>query len=225
MTLFLSLFPLYILGNLHCLGMCGPLVMMLGQNPYRYFYFLGRLISYALAGWAAGELGALLHFFLQQFHLAAATSFVFGIFFLCMGIAEINGKSLRFTWLQKKLEPFNRSLSLLLLKERPWPAFLFGFFTVFLPCGQTLLVFSACALYGDGLVGFLNGAAFALLTSPSLLAAMQLHTLLHRLKRYYRVSLGCCALLVAGLALCRGMAEMEWIPHWVLSETYHIVIY
>lgn len=225
MTLFLSLFPVYLLGNLHCLGMCGPLVMMLGQNPYRYFYFFGRLISYALAGFAAGELGALIHLVLQTLHLAAAASFLFGLFFLVLGIAELKGNPLSFQWLQKKLEPLNRSLSLLLLKEQPWPAFLFGFFTVFLPCGQTLLVFSACALYGDGLAGLINGAAFALLTSPSLLAAMQLHTLLHRLKRYYRVSLACCALLVAGLAICRGMAEMGWIPHLVLSEMYHVVIY
>ena len=225
MTLFLNLFPLYLLGNLHCLGMCGPLVMMLGQNPYRYFYFLGRLVSYSLAGFAAGELGALIQAVLQPFHLAAGASFLFALFFLAFGIAELRGNPFSFHWLQKKLQPFNRSLSLLLLKEQPWPAFLFGFFTLFLPCGQTLLVFTACALYGDGLAGLINGALFALLTSPSLLAAMQLHTLLNRLKQYYRTSLACCALLVGGLAFCRGMADMGWIPHLVLSETYHIVLY
>lgn len=226
MTLFLSLFPVYLLGNLHCLGMCGPMVMLLGQNKYRYFYFLGRLFSYGLAGWIAGELGALIHLFLQNFHLSAAASFLFGALFLGVGISELTGYTVPLApFFHRHLGRLSRSLSVLLLKEQPWPAFLFGFFTVLLPCGQTLLVFSACALYGDGLAGLLNGIAFALLTSPSLLAAMQLHTVLHQLKKYYRISLGCCAFVVAALSLCRGMAEMGWIPHLALSETYHIVIY
>lgn len=225
MTLFLSLFPVYLLGNLHCAGMCGPLVMMLGQNPYRAFYFLGRLFSYALAGGIAGEMGALIHTVLHQAHLAALASFACGVLFLALGMAEWRGKPFKMNWLNQKLAPINRSFSLLLLKEQPWPAFLFGFFTLFLPCGQTLLVFSACALYGDGLVGLLNGAAFAILTSPSLFAAMHLQNILHRFKHYYRQSLAFCAWLVAILAFCRGMAEMEWIPHLVLSEAFHIVIY
>lgn len=225
MTLFLSLFPVYLLGNLHCLGMCGPLVMMLGQNPYRHLYFLGRLSSYALAGYIAGELGFLLHRFLQQYHIAAAASFAFAAAFLWLAISEWRGKPLSSPWLRKKLAPLTQSLTVLLLKEEAWPAFLFGFFTLFLPCGQTLLVFSACALYGDGLVGLANGAALALLTSPSLLAAMQMQPLIKRLKTYYHESLACCAVLIAGLAFCRGMAEVGMIPHLILSETYHIVIY
>lgn len=225
MTLFLSLFPVYLLGNLHCLGMCGPLVVMLGQNPYRHLYFLGRLTSYSLAGYAAGELGLLLHIFLQQYHIAAAASFSFGALFIALALAEWRGKPLTSPWLRKKMAPLTQSLTILLLKEEAWPAFLFGFFTLLLPCGQTLLVFSACALYGDGLVGFINGAAFALFTSPSLVAAMQMQPLLKHLKNRYRTSLALCAILVAGLAFCRGMAEMGLIPHLLLSETYHIVIY
>jgi sulfite exporter TauE/SafE len=67
MTLLLAMLPYYLLGNLHCLGMCGPLTMMLGAHRFRYFYFAGRLFSFTLAGGIAGELGAVLNVFFNQF--------------------------------------------------------------------------------------------------------------------------------------------------------------
>jgi sulfite exporter TauE/SafE len=226
MPLFLSLLPLYLMGNLHCIGMCGPLVLLIGQHRTRYYYFLGRTLSFSLAGWLAGEMGAVLHVFLQAYHLSAGISFLFA--FLAFGMAmgafwSLPGPSFR--WISAWLGPINRSLSLLLLRDQPWPSFLFGFFTVALPCGQTVVVFSACALYGDPLVGLLNGCAFALLTSPSLFMAMQAKGFFQNLRRYYNVGMGCSALLIGGLALCRGCADMGWIPHLVLNAHYHIVLY
>lgn len=224
MSLFFSLFPLYILGNLHCLGMCGPLAVMIGNHSYRHLYFLGRLLSYSLAGWLAGELGALLHLILQSYFIPALMSFLFALIIFIVGICSTFGWQIpylnRFFSL---LAPINRSLSLLMLKDQPWPSFLFGFFTVLLPCGQTVVVFSACALYGDGLVGFFNGFAFALFTSPSLIASMRLHTLFKKSRRYYNLFLGISALLVASLAFCRGMAELGWIPHLIIYS--NLVLY
>ena len=92
MTLFFSLLPLYLFGNLHCIGMCGPLVMLLGQHRYRFFYFAGRLASYSLAGLFAGELGAVLHVFLKQYRLAEISSLLCAIAFIVWGIQKIAGK-------------------------------------------------------------------------------------------------------------------------------------
>ena len=39
MRVFLTLLPLYIFVNLHCLVMCGSLVLMLGGHKHRNFYF------------------------------------------------------------------------------------------------------------------------------------------------------------------------------------------
>lgn len=116
-----------------------------------------------------------------------------------------------------------------MLRDKALPAFLFGFFTLALPCGQTLIVFSACALSGNMFVGLFNGLAFALLTSPSLFLAMKAHSLLHKAKHYYHTIIGVSALLVGCMAVLRGLAEMGVISHWILNPSspvhYHLVIF
>lgn len=231
MTLFFSLLPLYLFGNFHCIGMCGPLVMLLGQHRYRSLYFLGRLFSFSLAGMLAGELGAVLHLILKHYYFAEAASFLCGIWIIGWGIQKLIGCQNKRKISQQKspLNILHRWSSTLLLKDTGWSTFLFGFFTVLLPCGQTLIVFSACALVGNAWVGLGNGFAFALFTSPSLILAMHMLTLLKKFKYDDRLVLGGCAILVGLLACCRGMAEMGWISHWVLNPdaptAYHLVIF
>lgn len=85
MSLLLAMLPIYLFGNLHCLGMCGPLVMMIGQHRYRYFYFLGRTLSFTLAGMIAGGVGAVVQFFFNTYHIAEMTSFFFGGILMFLG--------------------------------------------------------------------------------------------------------------------------------------------
>jgi hypothetical protein len=204
--------------------------MMLGQHRYRYYYFLGRLTSFSLAGLIAGEAGAVLHLVLQKYYISAIASFAFGSIILIIGIYSFLGWQYPGQkWLAHKLSGANKTLSLLMLRNQAWPTFLFGFFTIALPCGQTLIVFSACALAGDALIGLFNGFAFALLTSPSLFLAMHAHIALRSLKIQYNKIMGACALLIAILAFCRGLAEINCIDHCVLNPNssleYHIVLY
>lgn len=230
MALFFSLLPIYLFGNLHCFGMCGPLVAMIGQHRHRYFYFLGRLFSFSLAGMVAGEVGAVLQLTLQPYHMSAITSFIFGGIILYIGCSLLWGSPIAFPgWLIRPLNKINRNLSLLMLKDQGWSTFLFGFFTLFLPCGQSLVVFSACALSGDAYIGLFNGFAFALLTTPSLALAMHSHLLFKKLKKHHNRVLGLCSLFIGLLALCRGCADLGLIPHWVLNPSspthYHMVIF
>lgn len=230
MTLFFSLLPLYLFGNVHCLGMCGPLVMLIGQHRFRYFYFIGRALSFSLAGLLAGEAGAVLHIFLKKYYLAEAISFFFGMAIIGWGICLLARVPIK----QKikgthRLSEIQRWISMLLLKDTAWSTFLFGFLTVTLPCGQTLIVFSACALVGDPWIGLGNGFALALLTSPSLFLAMHTLSLFKQLKRYDHIVLGGSSVLVGLLAIFRGLAEMGWISHWTLnlgaSAPYHLVLF
>lgn len=230
MTLFLSMLPIYLFGNLHCLGMCGPLVMMIGQHRYRWFYFLGRIVSFTLAGMAAGAFGAVINALLNRVHLSAVFSAIFGLILLLLGVYTLFGWSYPGReWLGKRLAKTNQHLSLLMLKDEPWPAFLFGFFTLALPCGQTLIVFSACALTGDMWVGMLNGFAFALLTSPSLFLAMQASSLFRKAKRHYQTVIGVSSIIVGVLAILRALAEFGLISHFVINPDspmhYHVVIF
>jgi len=226
MTLLLTMLPVYLLGNLHCLGMCGPLTMMIGKNRYRNLYFLGRLLSYSLVGAAAGGFGAVINVFLHIYHIPAATSLIFGALIFLIGLSGLIG------WkgpkrLEKKNAHISTSLSLLLLRESPFSTFLFGFFTVMLPCGQTLIVFSACALSGSLSIGFINAFAFALLTSPSLWFSMRMHGLMGKFKRHYNFWMGIAALFVGTISIARGLADLEIIHHlsYAMTESVHLVLY
>lgn len=168
MKLFLSLLPIYIFGNLHCIGMCGPLVMLLAKHRYRWLYFWGRLCSFSLAALLAAEAGIFCSAFFPSI-----ISLALGSLILAFGICILlrvppPGKQ----WLARKTSRLSLLLSKLILHDHPLSTFSFGFCTVLLPCGQTLIVFSACALADNPLIGFANGFLFALLTSPSLIAAM-----------------------------------------------------
>ena len=127
------------------------------------------------------------------------------------------------------LHQVNGKLSLYMLQDRAWPIFLFGLATILLPCGQTLIVFSACALSGSPLVGMINGAAFALLTTPSLAFAMHASGMLHRFRDHYNSIIGACAIVVGVFALLRGFAEIGYISHLTIdinaAAGYHLVIY
>lgn len=230
MSLLFSMLPIYLFGNLHCAGMCGPLVMMIGRHRFRYFYFLGRLLSFSLAGLLAGEAGAVLNVFLKQYQITALTSFIFGGFIIVIGIFTLLGWQYPgYVWLSKRMAKTSQNLSFLMLKDKAWPSFLFGFFTLALPCGQTLLVFSACALTGSLFAGLLNGFMFALLTSPSLFLAMHAHSLLKGVKKYYSMIIGYSALFIGLLAILRGLADLGVINHLILNPQtashYHIVIF
>ncbi len=211
--------------------MCGPLVMLLGQHRYRFFYFIGRLLSFSLAGLMAAELGAVLHLFLKAYYAAEVISLLCGTILIGWGMKKLmgwKGAAINFNKLSS-LNAIHRWTSTLLLKDNGWSTFLFGFFTVALPCGQTLVVFSACALSANAWVGLGNGFAFALITTPSLVIAMHTLTLFHKFKGYDQTIIGACSIFVGILACCRGLAEMGLINHWILnpeaSSYYHLVIF
>lgn len=225
MSLLITMLPFYLLGNIHCMGMCGPLVFMLAQHRYRYMYFIGRCLSYSLSGLLAGAGGSVLNVILNEYRLSAMVSFLFGGILVFLGILSLcNIKIRTFKIADKFISRWNRTLSLLMLRDQAFTTLLFGFFTVALPCGQTLVVFSAIALYGDPWTGFINGLCFALLTSPALFASMHATLLLGRIKPYYRPLSALCGLAIGAIAIGRGLAEMDLIPHLILSDKYHLVI-
>ena len=228
MNTLVALLPLYLLGNLHCLGMCGPLVMWLGRHPYRYWYFLGRTLSFTLAGFMAGMLGWVFQIELAQYHFTALASLGLGV-----GLA-IAGSRYFIPWkfsfsnpLRRRLGKLTASISMqlagLMEQEQRWPSFWFGFCTILLPCGQTLVVYSSCAVAGEPFWGFFNGCIFALLTSPSLLVAMHSGRRLAAARFYYLPLMGLAFFAASALTLLRALADLQCIPHCRLGA--HLVIF
>lgn len=206
------LVPLFLLGNIHCLGMCGPIAMMLGKSPFRHFYLVGRATGFALAGLVAGAFGVVITATLQPYHLSALLSLFVGAILIISTMIPL------FNRVAKWLEPLNQKMTVLLLKDKWWPTFLFGFATIILPCGQSLLVYSLAALTLDPLEGLSTTLLFALLTTPSLLFAFEMRRWLNSL--YVRINYLLTSLTVTiGLLTClRGLAEFGTIPHYILFE-------
>ncbi|CDZ80770.1 hypothetical protein BN1013_01293 [Candidatus Rubidus massiliensis] len=228
MALLLSMIPFYLAGNLHCLGMCGPLVMMLGQHKQKYWYFLGRILSYSLTGAIAGGMGAVLNGFLQKFHLGALQALSFGIFIIWIGFSTyFSHRNLLLKWIGKKTSRLTKALTVYFLKNKALGSFLFGFFTVALPCGQTLIVFSACALSGSFLVGLLNGLVFAILTSPSLWLSLWGNKWFKLLSQRYQVFIVVFSSIIGGVAILRSLAELGIISHKNLINfaDYHLTLF
>lgn len=215
MQLLAAMFPIYVLGNFHCIGMCGPIAMLLGRSPYRGFYLLGRLVSFTFAGFLAGAFGEVLAISLNAYHLAGLLSIVIGLVMALSGIFLLGSIKTPFLWkIEKLAQPFREKMNQLLFSQEPMPLFLVGFFTIALPCGQTLLVYSACALSGSAWIGTLNGFAFGLLTTPSLYLAMRGSGMLARIKKYYRPIVGSMSIAIGSVAILRGLAEWGWISHF-----------
>lgn len=228
MTLLLSMLPVYLAGNLHCIGMCGPLVMTISSHPYRMLYFFGRALSFSLLGLTSATFGMALEISLKKAGIPALASFLFGFLMLFFTFATLFSEaSLMPKALARKLAKASGVLSTFLLRGSPAGTFYFGFFTPLLPCGQTLLVFSAIALYGDPLAGLVNGFLFALLTSPSLFLAMKVPALFKADKTKLNYLLPLAAAPAALLAILRGSAEMGWIDHLAVTMPYdvHFVLY
>lgn len=215
MTLLAAMFPIYVMGNFHCIGMCGPIAMLLGRSPYRAYYLLGRLVSFTIAGFIAGAFGEVLAIAFQAWHIGGLLSILIGLIMILAGFQVLLNFRLPFSvQIDRAFAPFREKLNGFLLSQDPWPLFLVGFFTILLPCGQTLLVYSACALSGSAAAGTINGFAFGLLTTPSLYLAMHGSKILQKIKRFYKPVVGGVSIAIGAVALLRGLADWELISHF-----------
>ncbi|MBF0448186.1 MAG: sulfite exporter TauE/SafE family protein [Magnetococcales bacterium] len=214
-----------LLSSTHCLIMCGGIVgaltvslpLQTRQNPQRLFIFLaiyslGRLLSYALAGFLAGLFGEFLvnTFSLQESH--ARILFTFSTLIL-VGIGlHIAGWLPAFARLEKigsrlwrSIEPVAQSF--LPATTRP-QALVLGFLWGWLPCGVTYSVLIWSALLGTALSGSLAMISFGLGTVPGILLASYFSGRFYRFqKKKLKRGLG---ILIILLAVTFGFM---WSPH------------
>lgn len=218
--------PVYLAGNLHCFGMCGPLVMLLANHPFRYLYFLGRIVSFTFVGMLSGFLGQVISVFFTYYRIPELLSVSFGLVMFFLGLGAIFHVQVLsyFPW-HKHLNKKVAQIQALVSQNNPWAAFLFGLITVTLPCGQSLIVFSACALTASGFEGAFHALIFTLLTSPALFFALHVPLFFRRLRGFHHLVMGTFACIAGALSFLRGLAQMGYIDHWVIHEAYHIVLY
>ncbi len=169
----LEAFLLGAVGSLHCVGMCGPLVLALpGGNDIsiarrifgRLSYNLGRTVTYTGMGLVAGLMGMALHLAgIQQ-----AVSIVFGVLLLAtvfLGSRHAPG------WVTRWLTvPLQKAMAGLLRREGARGLFEIGLLNGLLPCGLVMAAMAKASLQDGALAGAVYMALFGLGTTPLLFA-------------------------------------------------------
>lgn len=204
MNLLFALLPYYILSNVHCLGMCGPIAVTMEQGGFGAWYLVGRLLGFSFFCALFALLGEIL-----SFTFGGWLSIVVGLVLLFLKVPKIPP-----LWLKKWVD-----------QENAWPFFFVGFCTPLLPCGQSLIVFSAAALTGDILAGIANGFAFAFITSLSLLLAMKGSNVLKRSSKGLDRVMRWFVMGVGVLAILRGLADLGWVEHFSPWPEIHLVLW
>lgn len=160
-----SAFIFGLLGSLHCVGMCGPIALMLPvdrQNETRKFfqiflYHLGRISTYALIGLFFGLIGESFTMFGFQQQL----SIIIGVLMLLSVILpQSTLNSIKITQpLYKFIGKIKSEIGQSLKKKEMDTFFYLGFLNGFLPCGLVYMaVFASVAVSG-----LFNSAAYMMI--------------------------------------------------------------
>jgi uncharacterized protein len=170
-----SAFILGIGGSLHCMGMCGPIVLALPtyKDEYgklltgRILYNLGRLVTYSIMGGILGFIGFTIALagFQRWFSIFLGLLVLVFLFYpklsLMLNVAHpinrFNQRLMRFfgKWLKKKS-----------LRSQ----FLIGLANGLLPCGLVYIALAGAIVSGTLISGVMYMALFGLGTFPLMLA-------------------------------------------------------
>lgn len=212
MSLALGGLMLGIAGSMHCVGMCGPLVMALpaadesvGKRLVnRATYTIARITVYAAMGAIVG-LGA------SVFDLSGygrVLSVVAGVSMIAIALAQLLWhKSLLPTrWLQRHTAPL-RAAAIRQAQRHPKRAMVFlGVVNGLLPCGLVTSALIGSALGGGVAQGVVFMAGFGVGTSPALLAiAFGASALRQRLGARLGIIIPLLAFTMGVLIVLRGM--------------------
>ncbi len=177
-------FIIGLLGSLHCLGMCGPLVLALplshGSNLQRItgglLYNIGRAVTYGLLGILFGIIGKGLQLAGFQRWVSIGFGVILILTAIIPGLVNLNPLISRmtsgFTYLIK-----NR-MGALLRQQKVYPLFIFGLLNGLLPCGLVYAAIMGAIVTGSLVESSLYMFLFGLGTLPLMFLLMYFANLL-----------------------------------------------
>lgn len=170
-------FILGLVGSLHCVGMCGPLTLLLPKDARsktrfltgRVLYNLGRISTYGLLGILIGFIGEQVAVFVSQ----KWVSIGFGLLIIVgLIVYKSFNQSLRFVYLNSRL---NNWISGIFGKTGKRPFFIsqyaFGLVNGLLPCGMVYAALAGAFLQVQVWQGGVYMLLFGLGTLPLMLLA------------------------------------------------------
>jgi sulfite exporter TauE/SafE len=199
-----------ILGSLHCIGMCGPIALMLharvqGQSwLHSLLYNIGRIFTYAILGAVVATLGRGLAWAgLQQI-----VSITTGVVILLILLLTAAGKQINWmgNWNQAIAAYVRKAMNKVLPHQS-----LFGFFAVgmvngLLPCGLIYVALAGALNTSSIYQGSLFMVLFGLGTFPAMFVAGMAGKFLHAERRMkIRLALPWFTALVAIMLIIRGL--------------------
>lgn len=195
-------------GSLHCVGMCGPLMLALPINETtRWSWFRGRLLNQVGRLFTYAVLGLIVGFAGQQLAMAGLQQWLAvlaGVIMLLMiawpvGLNKINRGPFRLVAVLKK------ALGMWLQRRGSFALFVLGMLNGLLPCGLVYIALASSLALGDTLSSAAFMALFGLGTSPALLAVTGLGRIIRERihVRAYRV-VQVTLMVTAFLLILRG---------------------
>jgi sulfite exporter TauE/SafE len=231
MTLDLSVFAALLLSGLvgslgHCLGMCGPLVIMVGLQlkssgrsglPYHFLYHSARIAVYALMGALVGVIGSLLGLAGRLNDVAGVASLLLGLGVILFGLGYLGWLPLGRmegggAWLTEAMGKA--------LKRGGTPGVaLLGALNGLLPCGLVYSALLVAASTGGALSGGLGMVFFGVGTLPPLVLVGMGAAAVSVEARQRLTRIAGALIIVVGLQLLlRGMAALGAVPHLHLGR-------
>lgn len=163
-----------LLGSFHCVGMCGPIALVLPVDRsskwtasiQTIMYHTGRVVTYALMGLLFGLLGKGLYLagFQGRISILMGIIMILAVIFPTNYLAKF-GMGKPFYNLVGKLK---QSLGSYLQKKSNTALFIIGLLNGLLPCGLVYMALTGAVATGDPYTGALFMALFGLGTSPLL---------------------------------------------------------
>jgi len=210
-------------GSLHCLGMCGPLVVAYSLHirstaaeggpdvtkmwskgfAHHLAFHAGRILCYGLLGAAASALGYAVgfgHFFTG---LRSSVSLAGGLLMVLFGLALLKVISVPF-FSVPSFRPngvVGRTLPQLLASDRIASKWGLGFAAGFLPCMLSWAMIVKAATTSSPVHGFITMALFGLGTVPALFFTGLSASLLTLRMRIRGERVAACSVIVMGIIL------------------------
>jgi len=186
----LAVFTASLLGSVHCVGMCGPFVLIASkattnsnhQHPSSLTkwlplasYHFGRLTTYLILGLLVGTIASAGRGLAGQWGIGSATSILLGITLMALGLIRIWKLALQHSVMVGHSSMFVRWSEIIARVRRKLRtqsnainAFSWGLLSTWLPCGWLYLFALASATAGSVYLSLTMMGAFWLGTLPAL---------------------------------------------------------
>jgi sulfite exporter TauE/SafE len=204
-------------GSLHCLGMCGGLVALLGGGGWfrLTLYNVARVNTYAALGAAAGALGTAIVAWAPLDTASRLLAVVGGAAVLAVGLQWLGVLAPGGQTLVVRVQGAIATRARGLLEARsPWAPIAFGTANAFLPCHLIYAFVAMAAATGSVGRGALTMLAFGLGTMPAMMLAGSTTTLLRgrAAAPMMRVA-GAFVLAVGIVTIARAFGPLEHAHH------------